>query len=55
MKLPEMVVPAGATTKAVKACCDAMAILRSIGWPESSQVELERLWWTLHNSEGNLK
>ena len=53
--LPEMVVPQGATTKAIMRCAWAMQEMRAIGWPKESIPELERLWWSIHDVDGNIK
>ena len=52
-KLPEMIIPEGATPRAIQACAVAMVHFRAFGWLEADIPELERIWWTLHDKEGN--
>jgi len=52
---PEMIVPKGATPKAIQQCAHAMHYLLEIGWPLRMLPELERLWWMVHDEEGKVK
>jgi hypothetical protein len=41
------------TPRAIQACAVAMVHFRAFGWLEADIPELERIWWTLHDKEGN--
>lgn len=41
--------------KAQRECAEAMVKMLEIGWSRNDLDALEKIWWSIHNSDGKLR